>query len=55
MIVFSQRKALEREFLRWCRENKVAVTPASMLGFFDLNGFINQDKVIEFLKGAEDE
>lgn len=45
MILFSQRMEIERRFLEWCTQNKVAPKPNSLVGFMSINGWLNEDAI----------
>jgi len=53
MLLFNNRRKLESLFLKWCNENGVAKTPLSVVSFLQINGLINEDKALEFIKNAE--
>lgn len=44
MIFFSQRMAIEKLFLKWCKENGVAEKPNSLIAFMEGNGWFNEEK-----------
>lgn len=45
MIFFSQRMAIEKKFLKWCKENNVAEKPNSLIAFMEINGWLNEEKI----------
>lgn len=53
MLFFSHRRKLETLFLKWCKENGVATVPMSFVAFLQINGLINEDKALEFVKNAD--
>jgi hypothetical protein len=45
MILFSQRKLIERLFCEWCDEYRVAAVPSSMIVFLLIKGWLNEDAI----------
>ncbi len=45
MMLFSQRMEIERLFLEWCEQNKVAPKPNSLVAFMSINGWLNEDAI----------
>lgn len=45
MIFFSQRLAIEKKFLKWCKANNVAEKPNSLIAFMEGNGWLNEEKI----------
>ena len=54
MLFFNHRRKLENLFLKWCKENGVANTPMSVVAFLQINGLIDEDKALEFVKNANE-
>lgn len=53
MLLFSQRHALEKLFIKWAEENGVAKTPLSVISFLQINELLDKDRAIEFLAKHE--
>lgn len=45
MILFSERMAIEKQFIAWCKENGVAEKPCSLVGFMQAKGWLNEEKI----------
>lgn len=45
MIFFSQRMAIEKQFLEWCKEYGIAEKPNSLVAFMEGNGWLNEEKI----------
>lgn len=46
-VLFSVRRWVEREFIKWCEENGVAKVGNAMVAFMEIHGWINGDKLVE--------
>lgn len=53
MIGFGHRVKLEKMYHEWLKENGVFDRPVSIIAFLQLKGLLNEDKVLEFLKGEK--
>lgn len=46
-LLFSERLIAEKMFFEWCEQNGVDKTrPFSVIGFMEINGWINEEKLI---------
>lgn len=53
MTWFSQRLKLQDVYSDWCKENKVEECMMSMIVFLEVNGMINEDGVLEYLRSID--
>lgn len=53
MIFFSHRMKIYDMFINWCEENKVAKNTQSFIAYLQINGWLNEDKIINDLKEME--
>lgn len=54
MLFFSQRRRLAMQFEAWCKANGILYCAQSMVGFLQVKGLLNEEKVMEYLKTVED-
>lgn len=47
IVVFSVRRWVEREFIKWCEENGVAKVGNAMVAFMEIHDWINGEKLVE--------
>lgn len=52
-IHFGRRMEIERLYLEWCKKEGIANKPNSFVVFLMSNGWLNEEKIIEDLKGRE--
>ena len=50
VLVFSDRQKLENLFVNWCKENDAAECSLNVVTFLHINGLINEEKALEFIK-----
>ena len=47
---FKDRMNIEKQYLKWCKENSIAEMPNSMVVFMESNHWLDMDKIKEDLK-----
>ena len=54
-VLFSARRWVEREFIKWCEEKGVAKVGNAMVAFMDIHGWINGGKLVEDYRNRDKE
>lgn len=53
MILYSNRMKIERLFLAWCKENRVAPAPSTLVAYMQAHGWLRDGIILEDLKEME--
>lgn len=51
--LFTQRKIIEKEFLKWAEQNNVANTPNNVIAYLEINKLLDMDRITKFLEKVE--
>lgn len=55
MLSFSERLKIEEMFFAWCDEHKAQKRPTALLAYMLINGWLNEEKIKQDLKGGNNE
>lgn len=50
---FSQRKELEKRFIKWAEDGNAAICPFNVITFLSCKGLLKESKIIDFLNQEE--
>jgi hypothetical protein len=50
MILYSDRLKIERMFYDWCKEHQAAIVPSNLVSYMHMNGWLNDEKILDDLK-----
>ena len=50
MLLYSHRLKIERMFYDWCKEHQAAIVPNNLVAYMHMNGWLNDEKILEDLK-----
>lgn len=53
MLMFSHRLQIEELYLKWIKENGVADKPNSLIAYMEVNGWLNEERILTDLKIAD--
>lgn len=51
--LFTERKIIEKEFLKWAEQNNVADTPNNVIAYLEMNRLLNMNEIVKFLEKVE--
>ena len=46
---FSQRKELEKQFIKWAKDGNASICPFNVITFLSCKGFLREPKIIDFI------
>lgn len=51
--LFTERKTIEKEFLKWAEQNNIATTPVNVIAYLEMNKLLDMNKITKFLEKVE--
>lgn len=55
ILSFTERLKIEEMFFAWCDEHKAQKRPTALLAYMLSNGWLNEEKIKQDLKGGNNE